>query len=289
LQIALDAVVCLRPTLAATLAAVAEHGVHAVQFNLRGVPGHEALPAKLAPGLVEAVRRASVASGVCLAAVSGTYNMIDPDRGRRQEGARRLRQLIAVCPPLGVGIVSLCTGTRDPHSMWNPHPDNGTPQAWRDLLDSLAEVLPDAEAHGVTLAVEPEVSNVVDSAARARRLLDEVRSPRLKVCMDGANLFHVGELPRMATVLDEAFALLGTDVVLAHAKDLDHDGEAGHLPAGHGVLDYDRYLSLLRSAGFQGAIVLHGLAEHQVAGCATFLRDAMTRAGVEAHPHRPEG
>ena len=39
-------------------------------------------------------------------------------------------------------------------------------------------------------------------------------------------------------MLDEAFALLGRDIVLAHAKDLDHDGEAGHLPAGKGLLDY---------------------------------------------------
>ena len=272
LQIALDASVCSRPTLEETLAAIAAHGVAAVQFNLGCVPGHEPLPTALAPGVCEAVRRACAQCGVSLAAVSGTYNMIDPDHARRREGERRLRGLIAACPQMGVGIVTLCTGTRDPHSMWSPHPGNGTPAAWRDLLAALADVLPEAEAHGVTLAVEPEVSNVVDSAARARHLLDELASPQLKVCIDGANLFHAGELPRMAEILDEAFALLGNDIVLAHAKDLDHDGEAGHLPAGHGRLDYDRYLSLLAATGFRGAIVLHGLAEDQIDGCAAFLR-----------------
>ena len=33
----------------------------------------------------------------------------------------------------------------------------------------------------------------------------------------------------MREILDETFALLGKDIVLAHAKDLDHDGDAGHL------------------------------------------------------------
>jgi sugar phosphate isomerase/epimerase len=94
----------------------------------------------------------------------------------------------------------------------------------------------------VVMAFEPEMSNVVDSARKARRLLDEIGSPHLKVTIDPANLFHAGELPRMKEILDEAFDLIGRDAVLAHAKDLDRDGEAGHKPAGQGVLDYDRYM-----------------------------------------------
>ncbi len=65
---------------------------------------------------------------------------------------------------------------------------------------------------------------------------------------------------------------LGDDIVLAHAKDLDHDGAAGHLPAGHGLLDYDLYLKLLHDVGFSGALILHGLAVDQVDECVAFLR-----------------
>ena len=102
--------------------------------------------------------------------------------------------------------------------------------------------------------------------------LDEIGSPHLKVTMDPANLFHKGELPRMKEILDEAFSLVGKDVVLCHAKDLDHDGEAGHIPAGHGVLDYDRYMSLLRKYEFKGPVLLHGLTPEQVPGCLAFVR-----------------
>ena len=277
LRIALDASVCRGPTLLETLAAVADHGISAVQFHMGCVPGLEPLPAEVPPGVADAVRQACAATGVSLASLSGTYNMIDPDPLRRAEGTRRLGGLIAACPLLGVSIVTLCTGTRDPHSMWRPHRDNGSPAAWRDLVASLDAVLPAAERHGVTLALEPEVSNVVDSAVRARRLIDELGSPCLRVCIDGANLFHAGELARMPDVLDEAFSLLGRDIVLAHAKDLDRDGEAGSLPAGHGRLDYGRYLSLLAAAGFNGAVVLHGLAAGQIDDCAEFLAGHLRR------------
>ena len=99
----------------------------------------------------------------------------------------------------------------------------------------------------------------------------------MKVTMDAANLFHTGELPRMREILDEAFALIGKDIVLAHAKDLDRDGDAGHLPAGQGKLDYDRYLSLLRTYRLQGPLLLHGLSATQVPGCVAFLREKIAR------------
>jgi sugar phosphate isomerase/epimerase len=213
--------------------------------------------------------------------ISGTFTMIHPDPitmihpdpRERAQGLRRLRVLLDACGALGTTVVTLCTGTRDPHHMWRRHPDNDTPEAWTDVA-SMREAVRGAEAAGVTLAFEPEVANVVDAAPKARRLLDEFGSPWLKVVLDGANIFHSGELPRMRAMLEEAFALLGPDIALAHAKDLDHDGEAGHLPAGRGVLDYPLYLALLQRSGFTGALILHGLAEEDVAACLAFVRAA---------------
>jgi len=163
--------------------------------------------------------------------------------------------------------------------MWRRHRDNGTPEAWRDLVAALEIALVAAEAHGVILGVEPEVSNVVDSAYKARRLLDEMRSPHLKIIMDGANLFPAGALPHMHTVLDEAFALLGADIILAHAKDLNRDGEAGQIAAGTGLLDYEHYLALLHDVGYRGPLILHSLRENQVAESVAFLR--MRMGGME--------
>jgi sugar phosphate isomerase/epimerase len=76
----------------------------------------------------------------------------------------------------------------------------------------------------------------------------------------------------MREILDEAFELLGDHIVIAHAKDLSQDGEAGHEAAGTGRLDYDQYLSLLAKAGFDGPLILHSLNESQVDQSVAFLR-----------------
>jgi sugar phosphate isomerase/epimerase len=266
-----------RPTLEATLDAVRASGLDCVQLNMESA-GLATMPDDIPTALAERIARKANARGITIAAVQGTFNMCHPDSEFRRAGLRRLGVLAAACQPLGTSMIALCTGTRDPNDMWRRHPDNDSPAAWRDMSGTIREAVVMAERADVTLAIEPEVSNVVGSAQKARRLLDEIGSPRLKVTMDAANLFHAGELARMGEVLDEAFALLGKDIVMAHAKDLSRDGEAGHEAAGQGRLDYDRYLRLLLGCGFRGPLLLHGLSESQVAGCVAFLREKIRGA-----------
>jgi sugar phosphate isomerase/epimerase len=271
MQIGIFEKVFYRPTLDATLDAVREHGLAAVQFDLASA-GLPSMPDWIEPEQAARIRNALVARGITMAAISGTFNIIHPDEAVRRDGMRRLRVLAAACPLLGTRVITLSTGTRDTANMWRGHPDNASPAAWRDVVAAMAEIAAIGEESDVVMAFEPEVNNVVDSARKARRLLDELRSRHIGVVIDGANVFHAGELARMAEILDEAFDLLGDHIALAHAKDLDHDGDAGNLPAGHGLLDYDRYVRLLQGCGYAGALVLHGLDERDVPACVAFLR-----------------
>ncbi len=249
-----------RDTLGKTLDATVAEGIYHLQYHVTTSTS------------VDEVRREMGERDIQIVALSGTYNMIDPDVQKRDAGLQMLRYVATQCEPLGTSVITLCTGSRDPHSMWRAHPENNSESAWSDLVQSMKMALEIAEEFNVTLAFEPEVSNVIDSAQKARRLLDEMSSPHLKVVMDGANIFHKGELPKMRDILDEAFALLGEDIALAHAKDLDRDGHAGNLAAGTGLLDYDQYIGLLDSVGYDGALVLHGLSEEQVPFCVDFLQ-----------------
>jgi sugar phosphate isomerase/epimerase len=245
----------VRPSLAGTLDAIADCGLDCVQFNF-ACAGLAGLPEKIDPGVVSAAACELKRRNLTVAAVSGTFNMIDPDLARRREGLRRLEGIAASCAGLGAPMVTLCTGTRDPEEMWRSHPQNDSAEAWQDLQASMREAIKIADRHDVLLGVEPETANVVNSAKKARRLLDEMGSPRLKIIMDAANLFGPGQGARMAEVLDEAFALLGRDIALAHAKDFRDGADFTHVAAGRGILDWPRLLRLLRAAGYDGPLLL---------------------------------
>jgi sugar phosphate isomerase/epimerase len=260
-------------SLSANLDAIAATGAVSVQFDLVSAVAHT-FPTELSEATIETIKAGFSERQLTMAALSGTYNMIDPDPQARELGAKGLNRVIALAPKLGAQVVTLCTGSRDPSSMWQKHPDNDTPEAWADLLVQIEEAVRVAEDFGVTLGVEPEVGNTINSVRKARRLLDEVSSPQLKIVMDGANIFQRGQLPHMRKVLDEAFELLGSDITLAHAKDLDQDGEAGHVAAGRGRLDYPYYLELLRTSGFEGSIILHALKPAEAKDRLAFVRQA---------------
>ena len=270
-----------RPSLEGVLDAVAGHGLRETQFNM-SVAGLSSMPEEIDPALADRVREAAARRNVALAAVSGTFNMAHPDEGVRRDGLRRLDVIAGACRRLGTSTITLCTGTRNRENMWRRHPDNTTPEAWQDMLATMQNALEMAEERGVTLAFEPEINNVVDSAEKGRRLLDEMRSPRLKVIMDAANLFDADDparrLSRSAEILHEAFELLGGDVVIAHAKDVGASG--GFVPAGKGDLDYDLYLEHLVEAGFDGPLVLHGLGEEEVQGSLSFLQTRLAASGT---------
>ncbi len=268
-----------RKTLEERLDAVKACGLDCVQLGMDSA-GLPSMPEEIPPAVIARISRAAAARGIAIASLRGTFNMCHPDAEQRSAGVRRIGVLAAACRQLGTSKIHICSGTRDRGSMWRRHPDNASPEAWSDMVSCVRAAVDIARPAGVVLAFEPEVNNVVDSAQKARRLLDEIGSPYLKVTMDAANLFHAGELAQMGAILDQAFALVGKDVVMAHAKDLDHDGDAGHVAAGHGKLDYERYLSLLTKCGFTGPLFLHGLSEAQVPGCVAFLRETLARVAA---------
>jgi sugar phosphate isomerase/epimerase len=218
--------------------------------------GLSSLPDDIPAGTAEAIRAAACETGVRLAAVSATYNMIHPDPAEREKGHRSLSVIARAASGAGIPLVTLCTGTRDPHDQWRWHRDNDTPDAWRDLVVSMRAAIEVAEEFGRDLGVEPEDANVVDSAERARSLIEELGSSRVKIVFDPANLVSVN-VNEHRRIVARAIDILADRIVMAHAKDRDPRGR--FVAAGRGVVDYRHYLGCLKSLGFSGPLVAHGL------------------------------
>jgi sugar phosphate isomerase/epimerase len=251
------------------LGAVAAAGYECTQYNM-SCSGLAPMPDALPDNAAWDVAAAAEANDVTIVAVSGTYNMIHPDKAVREAGQRRLRVLAGCCKAMATGLITLCTGTRDTHDQWAHHPANNDLEAWRDLLHEMERAAETAEEFDIALGIEPELANVVNSSAKARKLLDEVKSRRLKIVFDPANLFEVATLQEQRRLVSEGVDILAKDIVLAHAKDRTGAGE--FVAAGQGILDYAHFLRALRHSGFYGPLITHGLAAREAADVARFLK-----------------
>lgn len=254
------------------LKAVAGAGFVCAQYNM-ACSGLASMPDAIDEEQARAIAGAAQKAGIEIAAVSGTYNMIHPDRAVREAGHRRLAVLAERSHAMSTRLITLCTGTRDPFDQWKEHPDNGTPEAWRDLLESMETAIGIAERYDLDLGIEPELANVINSADKARRLIDEMQSPRIRIVLDPANLFETATLDEQRMTVSAAIDLLADRIVMAHAKDRNPDGSFA--TAGKGVLDYSHYLGCLKAIDFTDSLITHGLAAKEAEDVSRFLSEKL--------------
>jgi sugar phosphate isomerase/epimerase len=269
-----------RPSVDQAFEAAARDGFSCVQFNL-ACSGLETLPGEPVPETISLeIERAAQRYGIEITAVSGTFNMAHPVASVRHDGVGRLKNVIGWAAATKVPAVTLCTGSRDPVDMWRAHPENRSPRAWEDLVETLTQVLSTAKAAGVTLAVEPEPANVVADALSARRLLNTLGSACLKVILDPANLANVDAPNGDRKGLAEAIDILAVDTILVHAKDRRSDRSV--CPAGQGVVEFLPFLGRLQHAGYDGPLVVHGIEEGEVPTAVTYLRSTLETLSTES-------
>lgn len=268
-----------RPTTKGLFAAIKEAGFSQVQFDFSSVCD-EQMPLRIEPGLLADVSSQAERHGVEITAVNGTFNMIHPDKAERESGYARFATVAAASRDLNCDFVTLCTGSRNTKSMWAWHEDNLAPSAWEDLLKSMEKVLEQAERYDLVLGIECEPSNSVNSPEKARELMDIFQTPRLKIIMDIANLFQVGQARQenVRPIMDHAFELLGKDIYIAHGKDIKAGDGLQYTHAGNGIVDFAYFLDKLDQVGYPGGMILHGIKhERDFPESVAFVVDAIAK------------
>jgi sugar phosphate isomerase/epimerase len=153
-----------------------------------------------------------------IAGLFGYYNVVDPDPARRKRGEQRMQVLIENWRQFGCPIISTETGTFNDKSEWLESPENATEEGYQACRAALERLAKAAKKHGAVISIEAYWRNVIDSIARANRMLQDV--PSLKLVMDPCNYYRKDDLSRMDHMLEEMFRLMGKRIVLAHAKDV---------------------------------------------------------------------
>jgi sugar phosphate isomerase/epimerase len=193
----------------------------------------------------------------------GYYNLVDPDAARRLRGEQRMQVLIENWKHFGCPNISTETGTFNEKSEWLESPENATEKGYQACRAALEKLTKAAKKTGAVISIETYWRNVVDSIARAERVLRDV--PGLELVMDPCNFYRKEDLSRMDPMLEEMFRLLGKKIVLAHAKDVKAAADGTDLPAsGKGVLDYPLFLRLLAGLNRELYLVIEHLTLEDV-------------------------
>ncbi len=247
---------------------IASYGFEAVQFAFSSIAetdfvpdGEIEIPHPIPMKAITAADRAAIQHNLPIRVINGTFNMAHPDGDVRREGLRRFALLTEAAEALGCPYISLCSGTRNRAHLWTWSAENDSAEAWTDMADTVARAVELAEKRGITLAIESEAANIIDTPENARRIMDETGSDHLKMILDCANLFHKGTAhpANVRETIAHACALYGKDIVIAHGKDIREGDGIDFCGTGLGIVDFGYTVELLRKYNYTGDMFLHGI------------------------------
>jgi D-psicose/D-tagatose/L-ribulose 3-epimerase len=221
--------------------------------------------------VTRALRETGLRPIVC-GAFGPSRDLTHDDEGPRRECLAYIASTLALCKAWGstllAGPIYSAVGKR------RQLPEAQRKVEWSRAVAGLREAGKMAAAAGVTLAVEPLnrfETDLVNTAAQAVRLIDEVGSPAVKIHLDTFHM-HIEEKSLL-----EAIRLVGPRLVHVHGCENDRGAP------GTGLVAWSQVAQGLREIGYQGAVVIESFTPEckAIADAAAIWRPlAVTQDGL---------
>lgn len=180
-------------------------------------------------------------------AVLGCYlNLANPNEEKLKSVTERYLSHIRFASILGCGVVGTETG--NPNETYTYEEGRShSEEALETFITNLRPVVEYAEKMGVILAIEPVFTHIVCNPLRARKVLDEIASPNLRIILDPVNLLHISNYQNREAIVKEAIEVLGDDVAVVHIKDFRvEEGRLLSVTAGTGMMDYTDIIRFIK-------------------------------------------
>lgn len=202
-------------------------------------------PQALTPGYAMYLKRLFDKNELDCAVLGCYLNLANPDAAQLQAIQEKYMANIRFAAHLGAGVIGTETGAPNveykfEEACWNE-------ESLQIFIKNLRPVVKYAEQMGVLMAIEPVVRHIVCNPVRARRVLDEIDSPNLRIILDPVNLLESYNYEEQDEIIDEAIDLLGKDVAVLHVKDfVIKDGKLVSVPVGQGQCHWDRIMPYMK-------------------------------------------
>ena len=228
------------------LKAVREQGFECVHLALSKVISENPVDENaLTPGYAMYLRRLFDKHGLDIAVLGCYLNLANPDSEKLKAIQNKYMANIRFAAHLGAGVVGTETGA--PNLEYKFEEACHSEESLQIFIKNLRPVVKYAEQMGVLVAIEPVASHIVYSPARARRMLDEIASPNLRIILDPVNLLEVYNYEKQDEIFDEAIGLLGGDVAVLHVKDFQvKNGKIVAVPVGQGMCHWERVIPYMK-------------------------------------------
>lgn len=190
--------------------------------------------------LMECVHRLNMPILTMCLSANRRYPIGSEREETRQNGIRLIQNAIDFALDCGVRVIQLAG--------YDEYANPSTEATVRNFHDSLALCARYAQEKAVMLALETMENDLMDSIQKAKRFVDSIQSPWLKIYPDLGNLCATGH------DVEGEFRLAMQDIVAIHLKDT-RPGIVRDIPFGDGNVDFVSFFRLMEREHYGGLYV----------------------------------
>jgi sugar phosphate isomerase/epimerase len=179
-----------------------------------------------------------------LFAVGDTYlpSWIEGDESRREIRIHHTLECLNVAHRLGCRCISVPPG--------GPLDGMGQRKAFDLFRKGLERVMPEAEALGIDILIEPEPELLIENTSQFKSFMKDIQSKKLGLNFDIGHFYCVGEDP--AEAFEELFQWIGH----VHIEDIADTRVHQHLVPGRGAIPFMPVFKAMKRLGYAGDICL---------------------------------
>ena len=202
-----------------------------------------------AAGIVRTYRDA----GIEVAVLGVFTNLLEPDETEREENLKYFERMIQIAAHTGIPSAATECGFIPGRRGINA---DTYEEDFNLLKQGLSRIVAYSDRYGVDIALEACVLDVVPSAKRARDLIVQIGSPRLKILLDPANYIANSSEQDM-------FGYLGPHIAYLHGKDRKVNDRMGRV-VGDGDIDWPLFMRLYHEHADEKPIILEYVTKDNV-------------------------
>lgn len=257
---------------------IADKGLSSVQLALgKSFPDLNTSLGSLSPGLGRYIGKAFQQKNIEIAVLGCYINMIHPNLEERQKALDRFKEHIRFARDFGCSVIGTETGNVNAKMGFTV--DNFQEKPFLDVIESVKELVKEAEKFGVIVGIEAGVNHPVFNPILLKRLLDDVNSHNLQIIFDPVNLLTVENYNHQDEIFKEAIELIGDRIIIVHCKDfVIKDGKLKFAPPGKGQLNYDLVMKLIKSKKPYIQFLLESTTEPFIDDSIAFLQEKYENA-----------
>ncbi|GEL67156.1 sugar phosphate isomerase/epimerase family protein [Marinilactibacillus psychrotolerans] len=225
-------------------------------------------------GFASKIGRLFDEKGIDISVLGCYINMIHPDEIARRKALDFFKTHIRYASQFKAATVGTETGGVYPEIQFTK--DNYTEEAYLKVVESISELVNEAEKFGVIMTVEGGINHPIYSPSMMKRLLDDIDSQNLQVILDPVNYLYPEDttIEKQHAIIDEAFDLFGDRITVIHAKDyVIENRELKIVPVGKGELDYTYFIEKIKQSKPMIPILLEETQEPYIDESLHFLKN----------------